>query len=54
MNKNPDRGIRVAVLDCPDWWKMHRIVWGGGGISPCIVVRGDQEPNVLVRGGPIE
>ena len=54
MIKNPDQGVAVAVLDAPDWWKMHRIVWGDSGISPCITARGDHEPNVLIRGRPTE
>lgn len=44
------QGQKVAVLDVPEWWKMHRIVWGVGGVSPTITTKMDFAPNILVEG----
>lgn len=47
---NPERGVPVAYLDQPGWYKMHRIVWSIDGISPCITAcrGGGHQPNIYV------
>ena len=49
MNDSRKQMRKVAVLYVPQWWKMHRIVWGGDGLSPTITVKADHIPNILVE-----
>ncbi len=50
--RNPDKGIAVAFINAPKWYKMHRIVWSVRGICPCITAGGggNLEPKILVEG----
>lgn len=41
--------ILMCRIDAPELWKMHRLVWGGGGVSPCITTRMDFAPWLLVE-----
>ena len=49
--ENPDSATRAAEINAPDWWKMHRIVWSAGGLSPCITTRADHSPRVVIEVG---
>lgn len=48
---NPSNATRAAEINAPDWWKMHRIVWSVGGLSPCITTRADHSPRVVIEVG---
>ena len=49
--ENPETATRAAEIVAPDWWKMHRIVWSAGGLSPCITTRADHSPRVVIEVG---